>query len=69
MAEFAVKESPLLLTTHEAARALSISERTLWSLTEPRGPIPCIRIGRAVRYAPRDLVNWIEQQKREPAKP
>ena len=47
--------APLLLDAKAAAKALSISERTLWGLTEPRGPIRCIRIGRAVRYSPGEL--------------
>jgi excisionase family DNA binding protein len=54
--------SKLLLTAREAARALAISERTLWSLTN-NGDIPSVRIGRAVRYDPRDLDRWIERQK------
>jgi excisionase family DNA binding protein len=53
----------LLVTSREAARCLGISSRTLWSLTAPRGPIPVVRIGRSVRYAPTDLRAWIEQQK------
>lgn len=39
----------LLVTSREAAAMLSISERTLWSLTQD-GIIPCRRVGRAVRY-------------------
>jgi len=54
--------SKLLLTAKEAARALAISERTLWSLTR-NGDIPSVRFGRAVRYDPRDLDRWIERQK------
>ncbi len=38
----------LLLTAREAALALAISERSLWSLTN-QGVIRCVRIGRAVR--------------------
>ena len=53
----------LLLTARETATALRISERSLWSLTEPRGPIPCIRLGRSVRYSPDALSAWIEAQK------
>jgi excisionase family DNA binding protein len=49
---------PMLLTARQAARALSISERTLWSLTKS-GQIPAVRIGRAVRYDPADLRRWI----------
>lgn len=55
--------SPLLLDAKAAAKALSISQRTLWGLTQPRGPIPAIRIGRAVRYGPSDLQAWIDEQK------
>lgn len=53
----------LLLRPRDAARALAISERTLWELTR-RGSIPCVRVGRAVRYSPLDLKAWIEAQKR-----
>ena len=53
----------LLLTAKEAAAALGVCEKTLWSLTDPRGPIRCVRIGRAVRYDPHDLSAWIEQAK------
>lgn len=52
----------LLWTCREAAAALSISERTLWKLTN-EGDIPCVRIGRAVRYDPADISTWIEAQK------
>lgn len=40
----------LMIPSRLAAEALGISERTLWDLTAPRGPIPCVRIGKAVRY-------------------
>ena len=52
----------LLLKPVDAATTLSISPRTLWALTD-RGQIPCIRIGRAVRYDPRDLTAWIARKK------
>lgn len=53
----------LLLSAREAAGALAICEKTLWSHTEPRGTIPCIRIGSRVLYDPADLRRWIDQQK------
>jgi excisionase family DNA binding protein len=53
----------LLMRPRDAARALAISERKLWDLTM-RNLIPCVRIGRAVRYSPLDLQAWIEAQKR-----
>ena len=57
-----VQEIPrLLLDAHETARALSVSQRTLWGLTN-RGEIPCVRIGRRVLYDPRALQSWIERQ-------
>lgn len=53
---------PLLLKPADAARALSLSPRKLWSLTAG-GEIPCVRIGKAVRYDLADLRAWIERQK------
>ena len=53
----------LLLRLPQAARALAVSQRTLWGLTTPRGPIPCVRIGRSVRYAADDLQRWIDTRK------
>lgn len=52
----------LLLTAPEAAERLRISEKTLWSLTAPRGGIPVVRIGRAVRYSVAALERWIAQE-------
>jgi excisionase family DNA binding protein len=51
-------QDPILMNTREAARALSISERKLWDLTAPRGPIPSLKFGRSVRYRPEDLREW-----------
>jgi excisionase family DNA binding protein len=48
----------LLLTPRQAAQALAISERTLWTLTD-RGDVPCVRIGRLVRYPADALQQWI----------
>jgi len=53
---------PWLLPPAEAARLLSISARTLWSLTASR-EVPHLRIGRAVRYPVADLLAWIEARK------
>lgn len=51
----------LLLSPPEAARALKLSERTLSHFTA-NGTIPCIRIGRSVRYSPDALRAWIAAQ-------
>jgi len=58
----------LLLTSRQAAHALSISPRLLWQLTEPRGPIRVLRLSgrgsaRALRYDVRDLLAWIDGAK------
>ncbi|MGD9857308.1 MAG: helix-turn-helix transcriptional regulator [Planctomycetaceae bacterium] len=58
---------PLLLPPRAAAKLLSISERTLWSLTAPRGPIPSILIGRSVRYSVAALTAWIDAQQAQAA--
>lgn len=56
--------SPLapLLTSREAAAILSVSARTLWTLTN-EGDRPSVRVGHSVRYDPADLRAWIERQK------
>lgn len=51
---------PLLVDTRTAARLLSISPRTLWSLTR-QGDMPVIRIGRAVRYDVAALSRWVAE--------
>jgi hypothetical protein len=57
---------PLSLRPRDAARALGLSERTLWGLTAPRGPIPCLRIGHGKRqtvlYPVTDLQAWLSRQ-------
>ena len=52
------KEGPRLIKAAEAARFLSICPRTLWRLTN-NGEVPCIRIGKSVRYDVKKLENWI----------
>ena len=49
----------LLMDAHDTAKALSISERTLWRLTS-KGEIPSVRIGRRVLYDPCALQRWID---------
>lgn len=49
----------LLLKPAEAARLLAISQRTLWSLTR-EGTIPCVRLGRNVRYIVSDIQGAVD---------
>lgn len=51
----------LLLRPREAALALGISERTLWTLAQRRAIRP-VRIGRAVAYSVDDLREFIRHQ-------
>ena len=53
---------PQLLNPREAAKLLNVCEKTLWSLAN-HGEIPVVRIGRSVRYDPRDLARWIAANK------
>lgn len=55
-------ETLRLLRPREAAEALAISERALWSLTAGK-EMPCVRIGRSVRYLPADLAAFVEGQR------
>ena len=52
----------LLLSARDAAHALSISERTLWSMTAPRGPVPAVRLGSRVLYPADAIRQWIDAQ-------
>ncbi|MEX2287447.1 MAG: helix-turn-helix domain-containing protein [Planctomycetaceae bacterium] len=54
---------PLLLGLRDAAKLLSVSEKTLWNHTKPRGQIPCVNIGQRVLYDPGDLQAWIANAK------
>ena len=56
---------PSLLTPKAAAAALAISPRKLWALTAS-GDVPCVRIGRSVRYDSVDLAAFIGAAKGQP---
>ena len=56
-------DSPQLLTVHEAARALAISERSVWTLASD-GTLPPVRFGKAItRFDRADIVKLIETRK------
>ena len=50
----------LLLRPVEAAKALAISTRSLWSLTQV-GEIKSVRLGRSVRYSVIELNAYIQR--------
>ena len=56
--------APLLLDVTKACAALGgICARTLWTLTSPRGPLPCVKIGGRVMYSLRDLEKFVDTQR------
>ena len=57
----------LALRPRDAAKALGIGERLLWSKTQS-GEIPSVRIGRAVVYPIDQLREWLKQQVYEAAR-
>ena len=54
----------LLLKPDEVARTLSICPRSLWQLSKD-GKLPSVRINHSVRYEPRDLAEFINNQKKQ----
>jgi excisionase family DNA binding protein len=52
---------PFLLKAREAARRLAISERYLYQLTSS-GEVPCVRVGKLVRYSVETLRKWIKER-------
>jgi len=56
---------PILLSLKDAARALAVSDRSLWEWTKA-GKVPHIRLGRRVLYSPDDLRRWVEGQRQGP---
>ncbi|MGE0800956.1 MAG: helix-turn-helix domain-containing protein [Lautropia sp.] len=58
-----------LINALEAAARLGISKRMLYELAAPNGPLPCVRIGRAVRFDPRDIEEFVGKRRSEPAAP
>lgn len=55
---------PIVWTPAQAARALQVSERTLFTWTRD-GLIPAIRVGRTVRYLPEVIRKRLEQLQQE----
>lgn len=45
---------PSLVDAAQAVKALAISPRKLWQMTAA-GEVPCVRLGRSVRYSVQDL--------------
>jgi hypothetical protein len=51
----------LALRPRDAARALSVSQRTLWDWTKS-GIVPFVRVGHVTMYPIRDLERWLSEK-------
>jgi excisionase family DNA binding protein len=61
------KTHGLLLRSHEAAECLAISTATLERWTRS-GELPCLRLGRSVRYSVESLREWIKKKETQASK-
>jgi hypothetical protein len=57
-------ESQRLLCAREVSEILGVCERTLCTITSPRGPLKAVRIGRSLRYTPSAVNDFIEASQR-----
>lgn len=48
-----------LINTTELSRILNVSEKTLYHWAQQR-KIPCVRLGRLVRFNTDDITKWLE---------
>lgn len=55
----------ILIDIRQAAELVQVSERKLWSMSSPRGPIPVVRVGKLVRYNVESLRAWAERQEQK----
>lgn len=53
-----------LYTANEVGKLLGVTTRTLYTLSA-RGELPCIKVGRSVRYHPDDVEAYINKQRTE----
>lgn len=51
-----------LLTLEQTARMLSVSPKTIRRLVGG-GQLPCVRVGRVLRFQPADLFRFVEARK------
>jgi len=48
-----------LLTAHPVAETLAVSSKWVYAAAQ-RGDLPCVHVGRSVRFIPAEIVAWIE---------
>jgi len=57
-----INDEKILWSVRECAAKLGISERTLFSITFPRGSLKSIKVGTRVFYYPETVLTWIQEQ-------
>lgn len=57
-----MKGKKQLLTPDEVAEMLQIARKTVVVMTR-EGRIPCIRLGRVLRFDPAEIDRWIDSQR------
>jgi len=50
-----------LLSAKQLAEALGVSLVTIIRHTYPRGPLPCVRVGKLVRYDPEEVMKVLRE--------
>ena len=58
-------EEKSLWSVRDCAARLGISERTLHTITTPRGTLPSVKIGTRVLYRPEAVESWLKEQEAE----
>ena len=56
------RQDESLFTVREVARYLGVSEKTIRRMVAA-GWIPCVRIGRAIRFLPGDVFRWVSARR------
>lgn len=54
--------APRLLTVPEVARLLRLKSKTIYALVAARR-MPCVRMGRTVRFLESDVLRWIHENR------
>jgi hypothetical protein len=55
-------DTQLLWDVHRTAKEMSLCEKTLWKITQPRGDLPCVRVFSRVFYSSETIREWIKKQ-------
>ena len=60
----------LLWTAEQTCREINISPKSLYNITEPRGDMPCVRLGstgRILRYDPEVVRQYVKAHRSKAA--